>query len=78
MNEIQSIFPSFYTNNADRIFFQIQGEEAADIKPGRTFTLRQFLRLYQAIGPLLEAAQFNPNKILEHPDIMTSSIFQDR
>jgi hypothetical protein len=46
---------------------------------GRTFTLRQFLRLYQAIKPLIEAANegSNLNHMFECEDIMGTSIFQD-
>uniref|UniRef100_A0AC34GWR7 RING-type domain-containing protein n=1 Tax=Panagrolaimus sp. ES5 TaxID=591445 RepID=A0AC34GWR7_9BILA len=51
----------------------------AKIISGRTFTLRQFLRLYQAIKPLLEAANdgSNLNQIFECNDLMSASIFQD-
>uniref|UniRef100_A0AC35G5F6 RING-type domain-containing protein n=1 Tax=Panagrolaimus sp. PS1159 TaxID=55785 RepID=A0AC35G5F6_9BILA len=46
---------------------------------GRTFTLRQFLRLYQAIKPLIEAVHEGPNlnQIFECNDLMSTSMFQD-
>lgn len=45
---------------------------------GRTFNLRQFMRLYAAIEPLLNSAHINPDKVLESSDLMSSSVFEAR
>ena len=58
---------------------QKQGEQELDIKAFRTFSLREFLRLYKAVKPLLETVHnMNPNSMFEDPNVMNISVFQDR